>query len=141
MLRRIFKAKGKKNNKGSSTPVPTTACTDFAPELGVQAITQADAHEHVNLAMVKNHEHDQEGSESTSSEHFSAADDVHSVDHGDRAVQAGEAPSMSFFQGSSNVKNINPIFNQVHGDATFIRFGGEHYRSLTTSQQAHVQPR
>ncbi|KIL59433.1 hypothetical protein M378DRAFT_169219, partial [Amanita muscaria Koide BX008] len=71
---RISGAKGKKN-KGSSTPVPTTV-----PELENQAAT--DAHERVNLAMVEDHEYDQEGSESTSSEYFSAAEDVHDVDVG-----------------------------------------------------------
>ncbi|KAM6503232.1 hypothetical protein JOM56_000175 [Amanita muscaria] len=61
MLQRIFKAKGKKKNKGS------------VPELGGQAIT--DAHERVNLAMGKDHGHDQERSESTSLGRFPAAEE------------------------------------------------------------------
>ncbi|KIL62758.1 hypothetical protein M378DRAFT_750334 [Amanita muscaria Koide BX008] len=116
-IRKVFKLKGKKKTKSNfSTPVPITVA-----ELENQAFT--DAHERANLGMVNDQEHDQEGSESTSSEYFSVAEDLHSVDHGDSALQGREVPSMSFFQGSSNVKNINPIFNQIHGDATFIRFG------------------
>ncbi|KIL56063.1 hypothetical protein M378DRAFT_17418 [Amanita muscaria Koide BX008] len=127
MLRRIFKGKGKKKNKSSSTPVPTTACTDFVSELGGQAVT--DAHKRADIAMIKDHEHDREGSESTSSEYVSAAEDLQPVHRGDRK-QRVEAPSMSFFQGSSNVKNINPIFNEVHGDATFIRFGDGQFTDI-----------
>ncbi|KAM6503258.1 hypothetical protein JOM56_000201 [Amanita muscaria] len=71
MLRRIFKAKGKKKNK--SSPVPTTVV-----ELENQTVT--DAHERVNLAMVKDNEHDQERCESTSLGCFPAAEEnLHDV--------------------------------------------------------------
>ncbi|KIL54131.1 hypothetical protein M378DRAFT_904202 [Amanita muscaria Koide BX008] len=61
-MRRIFKVfKGKGKRKNNSTPVPTNVT---APELGNSSVT--DAQEHVNPQMVKDSEHDQERSESTS---------------------------------------------------------------------------
>ncbi|KIL65494.1 hypothetical protein M378DRAFT_10853 [Amanita muscaria Koide BX008] len=72
MLRRIFKDKGKKKNKNSSTLVPTTACTDLVPGLG-GAVN--DAHERVNLPMVKDSAHDQEQFESTSLGRLPAAEE------------------------------------------------------------------
>ena len=49
------------------------------------------------------------------------------VERGDRVVQPGGAPSTSFFQGASNVQITgSPNFCDIRGNATFIRFGGEH---------------
>ncbi|KAM6501708.1 hypothetical protein JOM56_001685 [Amanita muscaria] len=60
---------------------------------------------------------------STNARHV--AKEPHSVIRGDGVVQREEAPSMSFFQGSSNFNINNSDFNQIHGNATIIRFGAQ----------------
>ncbi|KIL55492.1 hypothetical protein M378DRAFT_591467 [Amanita muscaria Koide BX008] len=55
--------------------------------------------------------------------HRFADKSLHSVNRKEEVVQEGDTPSTTFFQGSSNFTINNSNFNEIHGNATIIRFG------------------
>ncbi|KIL64979.1 hypothetical protein M378DRAFT_554278 [Amanita muscaria Koide BX008] len=62
----------------------------------------------------------------------------HSVDRGDRVVQRGDAPSTSFFQGSSNIKITDSDFYEIRGNATIIRFGDGQFTDVQRNSVRRV---